>query len=180
MSLLDDDLIDRLDKDILVLSLRNISDEDIPAWIQAWYDTFMDMIVKKQETGRTIYKLLTLYEACLLNKSYRTYRSKYEMRNVVYTMYIPDRQLYVDEWKKFSQSYLDDILINEINSMYIDIRDMMIGLFGVFDCDNLQNSEFVSNYIIAHQHSYNNTEFIKVNSKYEYYKGLIESLYLSK
>ena len=49
MSLLDDDLIDRLDKDILVLSLRNISDEDIPAWIQAWYDTFMDIIVKKQE-----------------------------------------------------------------------------------------------------------------------------------
>lgn len=180
MSLLDDNLSERSDKEVLILSLKNISEIDIPAWIQAWRDEFMDMLMN-QETGRSIYKLLCLYELCVLNQSYRTYKSKYNnSKNVFYTMYVPNRQRYIDEWKEYAKSYLDHSLFQEMILSNLDIDDMMIGLFGVFDCHDLGRSEFVKKYYVALQHSYNDIEIIEVNSKYDQYKGFIKSLYSLK
>lgn len=187
MSLLDDNVFEQSERPITINILKNVPDEDVPALLQAWYDVFEDVIVKQQCRGHQLYPILNLYEDCHTGKTYRDLYvspiSGQYGKTVVYIMNPSSRKEYIDIWKQFMLSHVEDVVwAKMLSEMDTDLDTFFISLSGVFNCFGLKDGLFRDPYTIATRFTGANIEFHTVPSRkhpdhnYLFYKECIYRL----
>lgn len=187
MSILDDDVFEQAGRPITISILKNVPDEDIPVLLQAWYDVFENAIVKQHCRGYQLYPILNLYEDCYTGKTYRnfytsTISSQYG-KTVVYIMNPSSRQEYIDRWKQFMLSHVEDVVWTKmISERDTDLDTFFVSLSGVFNCFDLKDGLFRSPYTVATKFTGTTIEFCTVPSQkhpdhnYLFYKECIYRL----
>ena len=179
MSILDDDVFEQAEHSIIVNLLKNVSDEDIPALLQAWYDIFRETIVIHEAKGYEVYPILCLYEECFANRTYRyVYKSIPTSKSKVISICKPsNRTQYINEWKQFMLSHIEDT----IQDYTPILDDLCIALMGVFHSKDLHNGDFREPYNVLEIDTPTQTEVITIPSpghehKYELFKRYIYKL----
>jgi hypothetical protein len=190
MSILDDydELIDNSEYNVLLNKLKDISLEQTPAYIQAWYDILYEY---NNDDKVNLLKALNLYETSILKYSIRNSRYSIEKEAEIILTNNEPSYLYITiqnnlasrkfKIKQWSNSVLAAILCDRVGNYFDAYINNIFGEYNKTEYDTnfqtlsdyLKQGIFRDNYYIKIT---NNSIVDKIESDYQIYYDTIKSI----